>query len=122
MILQKENINSLTNLYDFKEAEHRILSILLLERLAQSLDFKLKIQKSSIQLLNAKAFAVIGFRRNHKHIFIEFYSKAGINSNRIISTVKDKNEYIINRINILEDNDIDAELIEFITCSNKLTS
>jgi len=122
MILEKENIGDLPHFIAFYHKEHKQLTILFLEKLAQALAFKLKIQKSSIQLLNPQPFAVIGLRKNQKQIFIEFYNETAIDNNRIINTIKGKNEYIINRVNIFDDRGIDSELIAFIIHSNDLIS
>ena len=84
------------------------------------LDFKLKIQKASIQLLNPEPFAVIGLRRSKKNIFLEFYNETEIDKNRIVKTIKGNNSFIINRVDIASECDIDTELIEYIIHSNEL--
>lgn len=120
MIIEKERINNLPNYIDFCHEGHKKLSISFLEKIANEIDFRLKILKASIQLIKSQSFAVIGLRRSQEHIFIEFYSEALMDNTKIIKTIKGRNGFIINQVNISNDGDIDSELIRFIIHSCEL--
>ncbi len=120
MLVTKEQIKEIDNFLMFYKPKHKKLSIRILEEVANEIDFKLKIQKASIQLVTSQAFAVIGLRRSQESIFIEFYSKSKIDNDRIVKTIKGKNRLEINRINIFNENEINKELIKFILHSNEL--
>lgn len=105
---------------EFHHEEHKSLSISIIKKIGDRIDFELKIQKASVQLLNPKPFAVIGLRRSKKDVFLEFYNEIEIDKNRIVKTLKGNNSFIINRVNITAKHDIDTELIEYIVHSNEL--
>ncbi|MCP4130853.1 MAG: hypothetical protein GY754_07710 [bacterium] len=114
MIAAKDKIDNISNLLHFHQHEHEALTVFLIKKLPQTMDFKLKIQKASIQLVNAEPFAVIGFRRSQKSIFLEFYNKSEIKHDRIIKTTASKNKLIINRVTIAAIDEIDAEIINWV--------
>lgn len=120
MIAQQNQIQDLPTLFSFHQNEHQDLAIHLLRALAAKIDFNLKIQKASIQLVNDQPFAVLGFRRSQTHIFFEFYSAAEIKNGRIIKTLRAKDDLLINRVEIFTANDVDDELINWTIASNKL--
>lgn len=120
MIAQQDQIEDLPTLFSFHQTEHQLLAVHLLNELATAIDFKLKIQKASIQLVDNKPFAVLGFRRSQKHIFFEFYNAEEINNPRIIKTLLAKNGYFINRVEIFTANDVDDELINWTSASSEL--
>ncbi len=120
MIVDKDKIKSLHNFIDFHRPVHKKLPILLLEKIAYEIDFKMKVQKASIQLICSQPFAVIGLRQNQEHIFVEFYSEIKIDKARIVNITKGKSELLINRINLIKECEIDLELIKYILHSNEL--
>ena len=120
MIAQQNQIQDLPTLFSFHQHEHQELAIHLLRTLAAKMAFKLKLQKASIQLLNDKPFAVLGFRSSQTHIFYEFYSAAEIKNARIIKTLLAKDGLLINRVEIFTTNDVDDEVINWTIAANKL--
>ena len=62
MLHSNEKIDKLAELFNFHVPEHENLAVTLLKQLSKRIDFKLKIQKASIQLVSQKPFAVPGFR------------------------------------------------------------
>jgi len=122
MIITKNRAIELPTLIKFHQEEHKSLSFSIIEKMDDKMDFKLKIQKASIQFLNPEPFAVIGLRRNHKNVFLEFYNEKKIDKDRIVKTIKGNNSFIINRVNISDENDIDTELIGYIIHSNELVN
>ena len=120
MLITKNRVMELATLIEFHHEEHESLSISIIKKVGDKINFKLKIQKASIQFLNPEPFAVIGLRRSKKDVFLEFYNEIEIDNNRIIKTVKGNNSFIINRVNISSDSDIDTELIDYIVHSDKL--
>lgn len=120
MIITKNRVMELPTLIEFHHKEHKSLSISIIKKMGDRIDFKLKIQKTSIQLLNPEPFAVIGIRRSKNDVFLEFYNEIEIDKNRIVKTIKGNNSFIINRVNIVAENDIDTELIEYMVHSNEL--
>lgn len=120
MVAQQDQIDTLPTLFSFHRHEHQELAIYLLHTLAAKMAFKLKLQKASIQLLNDKPFAVLGFRRSRKHIFYEFYSATEINNARIIKTTRTKDGLLMNRVNIFTIYDVDDELINWTMTSNNM--
>lgn len=119
MIIQKERFKEIPTYINFHKKEHEILSKYFIEKVFNKIDFKLKIQKASIQLLNAAPFVVLGLRRSEKHIFIEFYNENIIDDKRIVKTLK-KDDNVINRVNISTTTDIDKQLVDFVIHSNYL--
>lgn len=69
-----EYTEDLTRKFKFHHIEQERLTNILLRKLSYKINLQLKIQKSSIQLLNEQPYAVIGYRKNQLPIFIEFYS------------------------------------------------
>jgi hypothetical protein len=122
MIITKNRVMELPTLIEFHREEHKSLSISIIKKIGDRIDFKLKIQKASVQLLNPEPFAVIGLRRSKKDIFLEFYNEIEIDNNKIVKTLKGNNSFIINRVNITAERDIDTELIEYIVHSNELVN
>ena len=122
MIITKNRVMELPALIEFHREEHKSLSISIIKKIGDRIDFKLKIQKASVQLLNPEPFAVIGLRRSKKDVFLEFYNEIEIDNNRIVKTLKGNNSFIINRVNITAERDIDTELIEYIVHSNELVN
>ncbi len=122
MIITKNRIIELPTLIEFYHEEHKSLSILIIKKMADRMEFKLKIQKTSIQLLNPEPFAVIGLRRSDKNVFLEFYNENEIDKSRTVKTIKGKNPFIINRVNIAFEHDMDTKLIEYIIHSNELVN
>lgn len=120
MIINKNRVIELPTLIEFHHEEHKTLSFSIIKKMADKMEFKLKIQKASIQFLNPEPFAVIGLRRSQKNVFLEFYNENKINKDRIVKTIKGNNPFIINRVNISDENDIDTELIKYIIHSNEL--
>lgn len=120
MIVTKDKIDKLPYLFHFHLHEHEVLSILLLNKMSKTMDFKLIFQKASIQLVNSEPFAVIGFRRSQKYIFLEFFNESKIENKRIIKTTKSKINLIINRVNIVTSDEIDTELLNWINDSYKM--
>ncbi len=120
MTIDKAKRNELEKHFIFHQKEHEILTLALLDKFSNAFEFKLKVQKASIQLLNPQPFAVLGFRRSEKHIFIEFYTQTEIKNNRIVKTLKSENNLIINRVEIFTENDIDEELINWMKESSRI--
>jgi hypothetical protein len=120
LIIKKERLKELPNLFEFHHPEHQELSMFFLEKIAARLDFKLKIQRASIQLMNPHPFAVIGLRQSQSFIFIEFYNEVEVESKRVVKTLEGKNECIVNRVEIVHTNEIDSELLDFVVHSNSL--
>ena len=100
----------------------------LFNKLLEQIIFEVKIQNASIHLSKEKTtFSAIGFRKRVNYYFVEFYTDASINDKRIVKEVKRDNmyqgrkiEYIINRVEIRNENEINDKLIEWIIKSYKL--
>lgn len=123
MIVSIDSIDNLGSLFNFHKVEHATLAHALLTALADKLDFKMKLQKATIHFMHRDSFGVIGFRRTQKGIFVEFYEKNQIISDRIIKRlIGKKNNQSIARVIINDINDIDSELICWIIESFKLSS
>jgi hypothetical protein len=93
----------------------------LLNSLSSRLNYKLKIQRASIQLIHKAPFAVIAFRRKADHFFVEFYNDCIIEHDRIIKTNK-RSSLIIHTVNILTLSDIDDELLKWMERSFELVN
>lgn len=120
MIISKNKINEISSLFHFHRENHKYLSISFLRKVAEELDFKLKLQKSTIHLIQEQSFAVIGFRRSTENIFIEFFHEDMIKNSRVVKNVLGRNGENINRIDIYCENDIDLELLEYIIHSSEM--
>ena len=113
-----------TAILDFLNKDKQLyvdLLLLFFNKLSLSIDFKIKIQKVSIQLTQKKPFAVVGFRKKCNYLIIEFYSDYPLDDNRIIKTNKTNNSKIIHTINVYKDSDIDDAIINWIIKSYELT-
>lgn len=119
MMISSERLSELPTLFGFHFKEHEILSLHFLKAIAKRLPFKLKLQKATIHLIASESFAVIGFRRSQKHIFIEFYGEADLVNERIVRTVQARNGRKLHRINVSKKSDIDSQLIEFVIHSSE---
>lgn len=122
MILSKKDIKENSHYFSFHQEEHEKLFLAVLLKVIDKLDFKLKIQKASIQLLNPDPFIVFGFRRNKKNIFLEFYHEESIKEARIIKSIKVQNSLYIHRVEISDEKDINKELLEYMVHSNALVN
>lgn len=92
----------------------------LLNRLSLQLNYQLKIQRASIQLIHNAPFAVIGFRRRSNHFFVEFYNDRIIENNRIVTRQDKGNSLIIHTVNVSTLSDIDNDLLKWIKHSFEL--
>ena len=104
----------------------------LFNKLLEQITFEVGIRNSSIHLVAGNTtFSACGFRRSKDYFFVEFYSETSIKDKRIVSEVKRDNinkgvyqgkkiEYIISRVEIRSENEIDEKLIEWIIKSYKL--
>jgi len=104
----------------------------LFNKLLEQITFEVKIQNASFHLITENIiFSACGFRRGKDYFFVEFYSEISIKDKRIVREVKRDNvnqgvyqgkkiEYIINRVEIRSENEIDEKLIEWIIKSYKL--
>ena len=125
-IVSKEEFNIFFNKYNRSYFVDNVET--LIRKLLDELTFEMKILKASFQLIKEKsAFSACGFRRSKDYFFVEFFNEERINNERIIREVKvdvevqgGKKEYIISRVEIKDKNDIDDELIQWITKSYEL--
>ena len=97
----------------------------LITNMQKKIVFEIKILNTSIHFtIENVIFSACGFRRKQNYSLIEFFSKARINNKRIVKEIKnkytEKNKYIINRVEIRNENEIDDELIEWICSSYNL--
>jgi len=92
----------------------------LLNALARKVEFKLKIQRASIQLIADVAFSVIGFRKNGNRLFVEFYSGKTISIPRV-EEMGQRGGRLIYRASLNSIDDINEELIQWILNSYHLT-
>lgn len=99
---------------------HKTLTDLFLGKMSKKTDFKLKVQKASIQLVGKEPFSVIGYRRSKGSIFVEFYSHDGLEHPRISQTIIAKNGLPLHRILIEKESDINDELLVWITESERI--
>ena len=102
------------------KAKFRGIVIAILNQLEKEIEFKLKIQKASIQLCCLVPFAVIGFRRSKSFIFVEFYNSNKIDDQRIVKSITKLEKLIINRVNIFSPNEIDKQLLNWIKKSESV--
>lgn len=93
----------------------------LLESLSKQLEFKLKIQSASIQLIHKFPFAVVGFRKSKSYFFIEFYYNSVIDSHCIVKTTRLSNSVIIHTVNLSSESTIDDNIFDWIKSSYDLT-
>jgi hypothetical protein len=111
-------------LADFLTDEKLVFTEMLssfLQKLSLRVDFSLKIQKASIQLINNAPFAVFAFRRKRDYFFVEFYSDIIINDESIVKTnIVDKSK-IIHTINVCNGNNLEDRLLGWIEKSHSLT-
>lgn len=108
--------------FHFHHEEHRTLTASLIKNVSSKLSFQLKVQKASIQFIGKAPFAVIGYRRSKKSIFIEFYTAEELAHKRIIQTIDTKVGLPLHRVEINTLNDIDDGLINWICNSCELVS
>jgi hypothetical protein len=91
----------------------------LLNCLSRKISFEIKFQQASIQLMKeGKIFLAFGFRRSKNYYFVEFFSVVDIQDNRIIQKIN-RDECIINRVEIKTENDIDNILVDWMITSYK---
>ncbi|HEX2995074.1 MAG TPA: hypothetical protein VHP14_09620 [Anaerolineales bacterium] len=98
---------------------HRDKLLSLLNALSSQLNYKIKIQRASIQLIHRRPFAVIGFRRKANCFFVEFYNDRIIESDRVIKT-NQRDSFIIHTVNVSMLSDIDDDLLEWMKHSSEL--
>lgn len=98
------------------------LLMLLFNDLSLQFNFKLKIQKASIQLIHTLPFAVLGFRKSKDYCFLEFYSASEIDNSRIVKKTKHNDRLIIHTVNLLPDSNIDDNILTWIKNSYELTT
>lgn len=103
-----------------ERAIHTTTVTKLLNALAGKVEFKLKNQKTSIQLIADVAFSVIGFRKNENQLFVEFYSEKTISSPGVKETGQ-REGWLIHRASLHGIDDINDELIQWIQNSYHLT-
>ena len=100
----------------------------LTNKLLEKISFEIKILNTSIQFTDENTtFSACGFRRNKDYFFVEFYNKDKITDKRIVREAKHNNVYqgkkigyIISRVEIRNEIEIDEELIGWIVESYKL--
>ena len=110
----KDVIENASDALHFHRPEHENLARTLLHEVAGQIDFTLKIQKASIQLLAPIPFAVLGFRRIQAHIFVEFLHESVLEHARIIKTITSAKHPPLHRVHVVTAEDIDPELIAWI--------
>jgi len=128
-ISQKEFIE----LFDkFNESYFAVSIDKLFNRLREQITFEVGMRNASIHLVTGNTtFSACGFRISKDYFFIEFYNETSINNKRIVREVKRDNvnqgvyqgkkiEYIISRVEIRSENEIDKELVEWLIKSYKL--
>ena len=121
MIVTRDEIENLPEYFHFHNPEHEDLALCFLESMPQRVEFELNLQRSSIQLIGSdEPFAIIGFRREQEHIFVEFYSEEVMDHPRIVKSIESESERFINRVIITSADDIDAELLNWITISSNM--
>jgi len=120
MILKHTHLDQFATGFDFHRPEHKSLSLELLSTLAKQIQFKLKLQKASIQLIDKAPFGVIGLRRSKANIFVEFYTEDESHSPRIIRRQSMPNQLTLNRVELSAPSDIDEELIHWIIASQRM--
>lgn len=118
MIKDVDSIEFIEEYFVFHHDKHSILTKYLLKKLAEKFLFKLDIKKASIHLKSTESFAVMGYRRSIKSIFIEFYSSVNVEDEIIVKANKAKNGFIINKVNIENIEDINEILIDYIYSSS----
>jgi hypothetical protein len=113
--------NELIHFFEKYDEKYFLKSVSgLLDCLSRKISFEIKIQQASIQLMKEeKTFVVFGFRRSKNYYFVEFFSKIDIQDDRIIQKIN-KDELVINRVEIKTENDIDSKLIDWILNSYRL--
>lgn len=121
MIKNINCIRSLDEYYSFHHIEHSLLSKYVLNKLSKKISFKMDLKKASIHLKLKDSFAIIGFRRSKKSIFIEFFSTVHIEDMTIMKEYKSKNELIVNRVLIESISDINDKLIDFLYSSSQIS-
>jgi hypothetical protein len=122
VIFTQDVIDHLPDVFHFHRPEHEELTHTLLQHAAAQIDFTLKIQKASIQLLAPAPFAVLGFRRSHAHIFVEFLHESEIEHARIIKTITSAKHAPLHRVNVATATDIDPELLAWIVHASTLVA
>jgi len=115
--ITKEEFNGFFDKYDKKELAGHVDK--LISKMEKKIAFEIKMLNASIHFLkDNNIFSACGFRRRQKYFLVEFFSKTKINSKRVVMEIKNKytenNNYIINRVEISDENEIDNELIEWI--------
>ena len=92
-------------------------------KLREEISFEIKILNASIQFTKENlTFSACGFRRSKDYFFVEFYNKKSITDKRIVREVKHRGnvyqgkkiDYIISRVEVRNEIEIDEELIEWI--------
>jgi len=119
LIITKDKIKDMKSYFTFHQPEHEVLTAYILDKLSEKIDFKLKIQKASIQLLNPEPFAVLGYRRKQKYIFLEFYNKIEVEDCRVVKTLEAENRLFLNRIHITDVGDFDDGFVDLV-CESAL--
>ena len=120
--MEDEDKKLIVDFLNIKKRKFADLVELLLNKLSQQIDFNVKIQKASIQLINKGAFAVLGFRKNMDSFFVEFYNAKQIENDRIAQMKRLNDSLIIHTVNISNSSEIDNMLISWIKQSDKLIS
>lgn len=118
--MNEKDINRLLKFLDPDKQMYVDLLVRLLSRLSLEVDFKLKIQKASIQLIHQLPFAVIGFRKSKDYLLVEFYDNAAIEDERIVKRTVCKESMIIKTIHVTFDAEIDDAIINWIRKSFEL--
>ena len=119
-IVTKTEIDKLADLFEFHVAGHEALALTVLRKVAGRLDFRLKLQKASIQLIDAAPsatpFAVLGFRRTKPFIFLEFYGAADLDDARIVQTIEYEGRPL-HRIHIATPDDVTEDVVAWVVDS-----
>ena len=131
-ISQKEFIELFELFNKFNESYIAVAIDKLFNRLREQITFEAGMRNASIHLVKGNlTFSACGFRRSKDYFFVEFYNETSINNKRIVREVKRDNvnqgvyqgkkiKYIISRVEIRSENEIDDELIKWIFNSYKL--
>ena len=121
--ISKEKFNKFFIKFDKEDLIDHIEK--LIANMQKKLAFEIKILNASIHFTKDNSiFSACGFRRRQNYFLVEFFSETNINNKRIVKEIKnkytEKNKYIINRVEIRNESEIDNELIEWICNSYNL--
>jgi len=121
--ITKEEFNYFFSKFDKEDLVIHIEKLIV--NMQKRITFEIKMLNASMHFTkNNIIFSACGFRRKQKYFLIEFFSRTNINNKRIVKEIKnkytEKNKYIINRVEIRDEYEIDNELIEWICDSYNL--